>query len=57
VNDIAQSYALSLRSGEYYKIDWDKIDAAIAARWGTKSLQRIKNKAWSGKCFATQNRD
>ena len=46
---IAQTYALALRSS--WPTDWAKVNAMILARW-PKGLTRIKEMAWSGKCFA-----
>lgn len=45
---IAQTYALALRSS--WPTDWAKVNALILARW-PKGLTRIKEMAWSGKCF------
>jgi hypothetical protein len=45
---IAQTYALGLRSS--FPTDWSKVNALILARW-PKGLERVKNMAWSGKCF------
>ena len=47
--DIAQTYRLALRSSE--DIDWGKINKAIVKRWSLSGLKRIKETAWSGKCF------
>lgn len=46
--EIAQTYALGLRSS--WPTDWKKVNAMILERW-PKGLERIKNLAWSGKCF------
>ena len=46
---IAQSYALALRSS--WPTDWAKVNKAIIERWSVAGLNRIKNLAWSGKCF------
>lgn len=45
---IAQTYALALRSS--WPTDWAKVNAMILAKW-PKGLERIKNMAWSGRCF------
>lgn len=45
---IAQTYALALRSS--WPTDWARVNAAIVAKW-PKGLNRIKEMAWSGKCF------
>lgn len=45
---IAQTYALALRST--WPTDWAKVNAMIVAKW-PKGLTRIKEMAWSGKCF------
>lgn len=45
---ISQTYALALRSS--WPTDWAKVNALILARW-PKGLTRIKEMAWSGKCF------
>jgi len=47
--DIAQTYALIIRSGE--KVDWKKINTAIVNRWSMSGLKKIKEMAWNGKCF------
>ena len=47
--DIAQTYALAIKSPE--DIDWAKINKAIIERWSLSGLKRIKEMAWSGKCF------
>jgi hypothetical protein len=51
---IAQSYALALKTygAKIEDVDWKAINAAIIERWSAKALLRIKNMAWSGKCFA-----
>lgn len=50
---IAQTYAMSIRSeqenGE--AIDWKVVNSAIMERWSRSGLERIKNMAWSGKCW------
>lgn len=47
--DIAQTYALLIRSGE--GIDWRTINEAIVNRWSMSGLKRIKEMAHNGKCF------
>lgn len=47
--DIAQSYALALRSSE--KIDWAVINKAIIDRWSMAGLKKIKTMAYDGSCF------
>ncbi|SFH98228.1 hypothetical protein SAMN05421753_104218 [Planctomicrobium piriforme] len=49
---IAQTYALALRSS--WPTDWAKVNAMIVQRWSSAGLNRIKNMAWSGKCFEPQ---
>ena len=46
---IAQTYALGIRSS--FPTDWATVNKAIIERWSTGGLTRIKNMAWSGKCF------
>lgn len=46
---IAQTYALGIRSS--WPTDWAKVNAMIIERWSQSGLNRIKNMAWSGKCF------
>jgi hypothetical protein len=46
---IAQTYALALRSS--WPTDWKRVNEAIIKRWSFAGLNRIKNLAWSGKCF------
>jgi hypothetical protein len=48
---IAQTYRLALASSEAKDMDWKKVNEAIIARWSVAGLNRIKNMAWSGKCF------
>jgi hypothetical protein len=47
---IAQTYRLGLESS--WPTDWAKVNAMILAKW-PKGLTRVKEMAWSGKCFAT----
>ena len=47
--DIAQTYALSMRSSE--KINWARVNLAIIERWSRSGLERVKTMAWSGKCW------
>lgn len=46
---IAMTYALALRSS--YPTDWKKVNDMIIERWSVAGLIRIKELAWSGKCF------
>ncbi len=46
---IAQTYALALQSS--YPTDWKRVNEAIIKRWSKAGLTRIKEMAWSGKCF------
>ena len=48
---VAKTYALSLRSSEVERIDWQKVNSAIIERWSISGLERIKKLAWSGKAF------
>lgn len=50
--DIAQTYHLALLSDEVRTMDWGRVNAAIIARWSRSGLERIKQWAWSGRCFA-----
>jgi hypothetical protein len=47
---IAQTYALGLRSS--WPTDWARVNKAILAKWSPSGLNRIKEMAHSGKCFA-----
>ena len=47
--DIAMTYALALRSSD--PTNWKVVNKAIIDRWSKSGLDRIKNMAWSGKCF------
>ena len=47
--DVAQSYALAMRSSE--ATDYATINAAIIARWSLSALEYIKNQAHTGRCF------
>ena len=49
--DVAQTYALYLRSSERGKVDIAKVNRAIIERWSLSGLEWIKQQAWSGKCF------
>lgn len=49
--DIAQTYALALKSSESNSVDWAKVNKAIMDRWSKSALTWIKERAWSGKCF------
>jgi hypothetical protein len=51
--DIAQTYALILKSSERDKVDWPKINRKIMLRWSLSGLRWIKQQAWSGKAFVT----
>lgn len=50
--DIAQTYRLAMESSERDRIDWGKVNRAIIDRWSKAGLVRVKEMAWSGKCFA-----
>ncbi len=54
--DVAQTYALALRSSERIMIDWTRVNRAIMERWSVSALNWIKNKAHSGKCFDSERR-
>jgi hypothetical protein len=47
--DVAQSYALAMRSSE--TTDWVQVNAAIIKRWSQSALVYIKEQAWSGQCW------
>lgn len=47
--DIAQTYHLALRSSE--ETNWSEVNRAIIKRWSRSGLERIKEMAWSGRCF------
>jgi len=49
--DIAQTYALTLKSSERERVNWAKVNLAIITRWSKSGLHWIKQQAWSGKCF------
>lgn len=46
---VAMTYALGLRSDEGF--DYKAANEAILKRWKPSGLVRIKEMAWSGKCF------
>lgn len=50
---IAQTYRLAIEANQRHgePVDWSVINTAITERWGVKALDRVKNLAWSGKCF------
>jgi hypothetical protein len=47
--DIACTYSLALRSSD--PTDWKSVNEAIVKRWSMSGLNRIKDMAWSNKCF------
>lgn len=47
--DIAQAYRIAMQSD--VEIDWGKVNTAIMERWSRSGLKRIKQLAWSEKCF------
>lgn len=50
--DVAKTYRLAMQSSECFSMDWAKVNKAILDRWSPYALEWIKEKAWSGKCFA-----
>lgn len=54
-NDVARSYALILRQDT--DVDWSKINRTIIDRWSLSGLEKIKESAWTGKCFERRGRD
>ncbi len=46
---VACTYALALKSSD--STDWAAVNKAIINRWSLSGLKRIKEMAWSGKCF------
>lgn len=49
---IAKIYALGLRSS--WDTDWEQVNKMIIDRWSVAGLERIKQMAWSGKCFSAR---
>lgn len=47
--DVAMTYRIIIQ--QKLKVDWKKINKAIVDRWSRSGLERIKQLAWSGKCF------
>ncbi len=47
--EVAKTYALGLRSEEGF--NYKAANEAILKRWKPSGLVRIKEMAWSGKCF------
>ena len=47
--NLACTYNLVLKSS--YPTDWESVNRAIIKRWSISGLKRIKEMAWSGKCF------
>lgn len=46
--DIALTYAMAIRSGSAGReTDWERINAAIEAKWGMRGLMAVKNRAWA----------
>lgn len=54
--DVSKTYRLALESSERGRIDWAKVNKAIVSRWSLHALNWIKEKAWSGQCFAPKGR-
>ena len=50
--DVAQSYALAIRSSE--ATNWRQVNQAIIARWSLAALTTIKRLAHTGRCFPAQ---
>lgn len=51
--DVAQTYRLAMESANHGETpDWKRINTAILKRWSPAGLKRVKELAWSGKCFA-----
>lgn len=44
--DVAQTYAMTLRSSERDTVDWSKVNHAIIDRWSRNALVWIKTRAW-----------
>jgi hypothetical protein len=51
--DVAKTYFLIMRSD--VDVDWATINRAIIRRWSVSGLERIKQLAWSRKCFEDEN--
>lgn len=49
--DVAQTYALALKSSERDKINWKRVNMAIIKRWSVSALNWIKQQAHSGRCY------
>lgn len=49
--DIAQTMALIMKLGQTDEVNWKKVSEAIINRWSKSGFVRIKEMAWSGKCF------
>jgi hypothetical protein len=47
--DVACTYVLALKSSD--PTNWKLVNEAIINRWSLSGLKRIKEMAWSGKCF------
>ena len=43
--DVAMTYRLALRNAD--RVDWPKVNWAIAERWSLSALQWIKKFAWT----------
>ena len=44
--DIAKTYALTLMSSEYSRVNWGNVNRAIIYRWSLNALEYIKHEAW-----------
>lgn len=51
--DVAKTYSLIMMSD--VDVDWVTINRAIIRRWSVSGLERIKQLAWSRKCFEDEN--
>ncbi len=49
---IAKTYALALQSS--WPTDWTNINRMIINHWSMAGLKRVKELAWSGKCFSIE---
>lgn len=45
-DDVALTYAMTLRSSERDSVNWGKVNGAISDRWSRSAVLYIKEKAW-----------
>lgn len=49
--DLAQTIALVFQWNQRDEVDWAAVGAAAVARWSLSGWHRVKQLAWSGRCW------